>query len=331
MNGARPRIVVVGSINRDLVIRCSHLPLPGQTVTASDLREVSGGKGANQAVAASRAGGMVSMVGRVGDDAFAAPLLQQLTDDKIDVMYVDRSPGSSGIAVVAVEDSGQNSILVVPGANGRVEAADVERARDLIASADAVLLQLEVPLAAVLKSIETASRSDVPVLLNPAPAPQRFDMRLLQVDLICPNQSEAAEIVGHAVEDIESASQAAQTLIAQGAKAAVITLGGDGAIVATAAGYKHIAAFSIQPVDTTAAGDAFAGALAVRLIELSGGRPRRGEAFELDLLAAATQFACAAGGLAASAAGAIPSLPHRAAIDRLVAAALDSAATRKSI
>ena len=315
MKGSPPRLAVVGSINRDLVVRCGRLPMPGETITAYDMREVSGGKGANQAVAASRAGAVVAMVGRVGSDAFAEPLLDQLYDDGVGVAHVSRSEGSSGVAVVAVEDSGQNSILVVPGANGQVFPKDVDAAAGTIAGSDAVLLQLEVPLPAVLRAIEVASRAGVRVVLNPAPAPKDFDERLLQVDLFCPNQSEAAEIVGHAVDDAESAGRAAQVMIGRGARAVVVTLGAGGALVATAAGSRHVRAFAVRPVDTTAAGDAFAGALAVRWVELTAGAT---DAFDLDLLAQAVRFACAAGGLAASAAGAIPSLPQRAAIDALL-------------
>ncbi|QDT02250.1 Ribokinase [Rubripirellula lacrimiformis] len=303
----RPKIVVLGSINMDLVIRCKHLSLPGQTVIADSCDEVPGGKGANQAVAAARAGGNVAMIGRIGDDGFADRLLANLGQDNIDTQSVIATANSpSGIAIVAVESSGENSIMVVPGANAALSPQDVQTHRQRIASADILLVQLEVPPLTVLAAMKIACDAGVRIVLDPAPMPPELADGLLSADVICPNQSEAAAIVGHAVDSVDDARRAARRLHELGAKNVILTLADQGALVSDGSDQQWIPPTIVSAVDTTAAGDAFAGALAVRLAE---------GASTVD----AARFASVAGAIAATRHGAQPGLPHRTEIEQTLA------------
>ncbi|EMI16752.1 Ribokinase, bacterial [Rhodopirellula maiorica SM1] len=303
MNQKRPQITVVGSINMDLVVCCDRFARPGETITASSSSEISGGKGANQAVAAALAGSDVRMVGRVGDDAFAGTLLNNLRLHDIDCDGVSETQDCpSGLAVVTVEASGQNAIMLVQGANGRVTQQDIESQRNAIETADVVLLQLEIPLDAVLATIAIAKQAGVRTILDPAPAPRVWSDELLDVDLVCPNETEAAAITGRPVETIEDANNAAQELHRRGCKNVVITLGDRGSVLYTNNTLHHFTAHKITAVDTTAAGDAFAGALGVRWAETND-------------LAKAVRFASAAGAIAASRHGAQPSMGTRSMIE----------------
>ena len=297
-----PNIVVLGSINMDLVARCATLPAPGQTLTARSFAEIPGGKGANQAVAASRAGAAVAMIGRVGDDAFGSRLVADLRDDAIDVQPIKTAPGSSGVAMITVADDGENQIVVVPGANGCMTPADVDQHADLIADADVLLLQLEVPVACVLRAIEIARAARTPVILDPAPTPAAWPRELLDVDLLCPNETEAASLTGLPVETTEQLEAAARRLHAAGARAVVITRGAAGALLFDGETLTHIDAVPCDAVDTTAAGDAFTAAVAVRWAEGNS-------------LVESVRFGSVAGSLAASRAGAKPSLPTRNEIE----------------
>lgn len=300
------RIAVVGSINMDLVVRCAHLPTPGETIIAASSCEIPGGKGANQAVAAARAGGQVTMIGRVGNDAFASRLVENLRREGVDTESVRSTAGSaSGIAVVAVDASGENSIMVVPGANGCVSCEDVEAAAERICGADVLLLQLEIPLDAVISAAAIAAGAGVPVILDPAPMPASLPAGLLGVDVICPNQSEAAAIVGSPIENIDDARNAIGRLHEQGARQVIITLGSQGALLSDGTTVTLVDPFPITPRDTTAAGDAFAGALAVRLAA--------GESLDQ-----AARFAAAAGAIAATNLGAQTGMPTRHEIEQLV-------------
>jgi ribokinase len=195
-----PKITVLGSINMDLLVRCAHLPVPGETIIAESSAQIPGGKGANQAVAAARAGGEITMIGRVGDDAFAARLVANLRRENINTANViETDQSASGIAVVAVEESGENAIIVVPGANGRVRSEDVDATADIIRKSELLLLQLEIPLDAVRQAIAIATEAGVRVILDPAPMPNSLPQQTLQVDIICPNQSEASAIVGRSI------------------------------------------------------------------------------------------------------------------------------------
>lgn len=303
----RPKIAVVGSINMDLVLSCSRLPKPGETLAAEGCREVSGGKGANQAVAAARMGSEVSLIGRVGNDVFGPQLLQQLQESGVGVDRVAKSLDcSSGLAIVMVEKSGQNSIVIVPGANGKLSPQDIREAASLIQSVDMLVMQLEVPIATVEEALLIAKNANVKTLLNPAPAHQVLPESLYQVDILCPNQTEAEMLTGIVVDSWDSAQSAASVLLARGAKSVVMTLGKDGACLAETRNgencFTHISSPSVDAVDTTAAGDAFIGALATYVSEFQE-------------LSVACRYACVAGALTATKFGAQTSLPWRAEVE----------------
>lgn len=303
---SRPLITVLGSINMDLVIRCVELPRAGQTILAQSSSEFCGGKGANQAVAAAEAGGDVSFIGAVGGDAFADRLLGNLSRYGIACEAIaQRSHQASGLAIISVDQHGQNSILVVSGANASISRDDVIAAKALIQRSDMLLVQLEIPLDAVLAGIEVAKDAGVRVVLDPAPVPSEFPPQLLAVDLLCPNESEAARLTGQRVESIDDAHRAADTLHQMGAQHVAITMGDQGTCLLSDAESRWIPAFPVKAVDTTAAGDAFAGAIATRWSQT-------GDLFE------AVQFANAAGALAASKHGAQSSMANREAIETLL-------------
>jgi len=301
------RITVVGSLNMDLVVRSPRIPQPGETIIGHGFHTVPGGKGANQAIAAARLGAQVSMVGRVGDDAFGEALLGNLAAAGVAHAWVWRTPATAtGVALITVDDAGQNSIVVASGANMRLTPADVEAAEDAIAQAEVVLLQLENPVEAVLRAAQIARARGKTVVLNPAPArPLPAELPAL-VDVLVPNESETALLTGLPVADIESAQRAALRLLESGIGTVILTLGERGALLAHAGRSERFPAFQVTPVDTTAAGDAFVGGFAVALAE---GRT----------LAEAVRWGNAAGGLAATQLGAQTSLPTRAALERLLA------------
>jgi len=300
----QPRIVVLGSINLDLVANCDQLPRPGETLTAKAYREVFGGKGANQAIAAARAGGAVQMIGRVGDDAVAARLRQNLQANRIDCSAVLTSASCpSGLAMLVVDNAGENQIVVVPGANALVTPEDVDRYADLIGASDCLLVQLEVPLATVVHAVEIARRLGVRVILDPAPVPSgAIPESLLSVDFLCPNETEAMRLAGVADETPESMEIAAQRLHDRGARQVAITRGADGTLLHDGRCTRNVDTLSITAVDCTGAGDAFAGAFAVCWAETN------------DLLHA-VRWGNVAGALAASRHGAQDGIPARADID----------------
>ena len=300
----RPRVTVLGSINLDLIVRCTHLPRPGETLIAESSQQLGGGKGANQAVAAARAGGDVRMIGRVGDDSFAQQLLENLQRDGIDCSAVRATRDcASGFAIVAVETSGQNSILVVPGANDRLDLQDVSDAHEMIESSDVLLVQLEVPVETVIAATDVANRAGVRVILDPAPAPRDPTTFRCNMDLICPNESEAEALIGSPIRNLRDAEKAAISLQQRFQCHVAITLGDQGTMLAETSGHtNHIPAIEVKVCDTTAAGDAFAGALAVYWAEH-------------DSLTDAVRFANCAGAIAASREGAQPAMAARAEIE----------------
>jgi ribokinase len=302
----KPRIVVVGSINLDLVARVAKLPRPGETVLGSEFKQVPGGKGANQAVAAALLGAGVTMIGRVGDDAFGELLIAALAKRGVRNELVLPTPGAtSGLALIGVEDSGQNAITVIGGANHRLSPDDVRQREATIAAADALLVQLEVPLETVAAALDVARRNRVLTILDPAPAVE-LPSELYGVDLISPNQSEAEALTGIAVRSASDAARAAAALHQHGVRQVVVKLGEQGALASEAGDEAiHVPALSVAVVDTTAAGDAFTAALAVALVE------RRS-------LADATRFACAAGSLATTRLGAQDAMPTREEVEQLV-------------
>lgn len=300
------RVAVVGSINLDWVVRCDTIPRPGETVHGRSLREVPGGKGANQAVAAARLGARVEMIGRVGDDAFAERLRQHLRGEGIGIDAVLATPKvCSGLAIISVDDAGENAITVISGANGLVTPDDIEAAAARIAEAAVVMLQLEIPMETVLATIAIARRVGTRVLLDPAPAPRGFPPELLRVDWLCPNETEARALTGMEVDSDQASLAAARRLCELGSGCVLLTRGARGVALATADGQaKLLPSPRVTAVDTTAAGDAFAGAFAAR-IALG------------DELAVATHDALLAGAHAVTVHGAQTSIPSPADIDKL--------------
>jgi ribokinase len=288
-------IVVVGSINMDLVVRSPRHPEPGETILGSSFQTFPGGKGANQAVAAARLGGKVKMIGRVGTDSFGDSLLDTLQKDQVDTRFVRRSQDTaSGVALITVNDQGQNTIVVVPGANGQLSQQDIHDSREAFVGASVVLLQLEIPDEAVKTAVNIARQEGAGVILNPAPARQLSRNLLSQVDFLIPNETELGLLTGMAGVAI-----AADSLRSIGTRRLVVTLGSQGVLVLDEDGPYHLDAHVVPAVDTTAAGDAFVGAFAVAQTEH---RPTR----------EAAAWGNAAGALAVTSAGAQPSLPTRA-------------------
>ena len=287
-------IAVVGSANLDLVVEVDTIPLVGETVLGGDLRRIPGGKGANQAVAAARLGRDVAMIGRLGDDEGGAMLRSALEGDGVDTRHLlTTADVPNGVALISVGADGDNAIVVSPGANGRVAPADIEAASAIIDTAAVTLLQLEVPLDAVAAA---AARAGGTVILNPAPAPpEPLPMSLLaDVDVLVPNQTELATIAGHnGPVDRVIATELATRLPSS---SVIVTLGAEGALVVLDGEATHVPAPVVRPVDTTAAGDSFCGALADGLV--------RG----LDLVEA-TRWAVRVGAATTQRPGAQPSLP----------------------
>ncbi len=291
-----PNIIVVGSANTDMVVRVPHLLQPGETLLGSQFVMARGGKGANQAVAARRLGARVTFVARLGRDNFGRDSAAAYREEGIDTAFVawdDEAP--SGVALIMVSDAAENIIAVVPGANGRLSPGDIRAAEQAIIGADCMLLQLEIPLETVETAARLAKKNGVRVILNPAPGVQLPRSILESVDVITPNENEAAILVGDGLDF--SAEQAAVDLFRLlEVPALVVTLGGRGARLVQGSQVLDLPAFQVEPIDTTAAGDAFNGALAVAL--------GRGEP-----LAEAVRFANAVGALSTTRLGAQPSLP----------------------
>jgi ribokinase len=306
------QVVVVGSLNMDLVIRSERIPRPGETILGGEFHSVPGGKGANQAVAAARLGARVWMVGRVGDDAFGGELLGNLAADGIDHTFVLRDPSSAtGVALIVVDEAGQNTIVVASGANMKLSPSDVDAVSAIISTADALLLQLESPLETVIHTAHLARSQGVPVILNPAPARPLPEELLALVDVLVPNESETALLTGMPVGNEDEAAAASAALREAGVGTVILTLGERGALVAEETGTRIHPAFTVEPVDTTAAGDAFLAGLSVALAE---GRT----------LDEAVKWGNAAGALATTKLGAQTSLPTRQAVEQLLAASAAS-------
>ena len=313
-------IVVVGSINMDLVIRASAIPGPGQTIAGHNFSTIPGGKGANQAVAAARCGGRVSMIGRVGNDDFGQRLLVGLKANGVDTSAVMVSEGvSTGVATIIVNDIGENAICVAGGANHLLSVEDIKEQADLIDRADLILMQLEIPQQTVVHTIRQAHSLNIPVILNPAPVGQEINPAIFEADILIPNQDETTRLCGEPAHDIHSAKLAGSALVAHGARAVVVTLGRRGAVAITADYIFPVAPFNAKVVDTTGAGDAFCGAFAVACA--NGMKQFKGEKpLEIlqQVLKDATRFAAAAGALACHKFGAQPSMPRLHAIQRLL-------------
>ena len=299
-------VVVFGSINMDLVVRTPRLPTPGETLTGHTFFTAPGGKGANQAVACARLGVPTRMVGRVGDDLFGEQLRASLRSFGVQDDGVLTTPGPSGVALIAVDDTAENTIVIVPGANGAVSIADIPRLERALDGARALLLQLEVPIETVVAAARAAHTRGVTVILDPAPALPLPDELYALADIITPNEHEATTLTGIAVHDDQGAIAAARALIARGARRVALKLGARGALTANAEGEQFWSPFTVTPVDTVAAGDAFNGGLAVALSE--------GRSFD-----EAIRWGLAAGALSVTRHGAQPSMPERNEVLTLLA------------
>ena len=301
-----PKIVVVGSSNTDFTVRVDRMPGPGETVLGGAFHQAAGGKGANQAVAAARAGGDVTFVACVGADALGDQAVEGFSNDGIDTAFIARtSEAASGVALILVDRQGENSIAVASGANARLTPEHLEQAAEVIAQADVLVVQLEIPLETVRAAVDMAVQQGVDVVLNPAPAQPLADDLLRHVAVLTPNESEAALLTDVEVDRDGAPEKAAGALRARGVGAVLLTLGPRGVFVATPDVRQRMPGFKVEAVDTTAAGDVFNGALAVALAE---GRP----------LVEATRFANAAAALSVTRQGAQPSAPYRDAIEKLM-------------
>lgn len=316
---AQPRVCVIGSINMDLVVRAPRLPVAGETLMGTSFRRFPGGKGANQAVAARRMGGAVSMIGGVGDDAHGRELRAILEKEGVGVEHVLVREGmGTGVGAITVADGGENSIVVVPGANWSLTPDDIQRARPVIEQADVVLVQLEVPLSCVLAAAMAARSAGRTFILNAAPAQPLSRDLLKLVDVLLVNRTEASTLSG--LDAHVEPARLALRLAENGPPAVVLTLGPQGSIVAYKGRPKRVATLHVQAVDAVGAGDAFAGALAVEWVKVRAAIKDRNPD-EFRLVEEALAVASAAGALATLKAGAIPSLPGAAQVAEAMRAA----------
>jgi ribokinase len=306
----KTNVLVVGSLNADLVQRVERLPRPGETLTGSELQIISGGKGANQACAAALLGARVSMAGQVGSDAFGPLLIASLKGCGVDVSYVRTAEGATGTAGIFVLPSGENVIILSPGANGKLILRDIEAALAELDSGSILLAQLEIPIATTEAALRRARTRGAITILDPAPAQSLPAEFLAQPDYLTPNQTEAALLLGsHSdIVSYEDAEAASRRLLEAGARAVILKLGALGVVVATREERIRVPGFRVDAVDTTAAGDVFNAAFAVALRE---GKP----------LAEAARFANAAGAISVTRAGAQSSIPQRKEVEEFLARA----------
>ncbi|WP_108217757.1 ribokinase [Pseudomonas sp. GV085] len=291
------KVVVIGSLNMDLVTRAPRLPKGGETLIGQSFCTVSGGKGANQAVAAARLGAQVSMIGCVGSDAYGEALRGALLAEQIDCQAVSTVDGSSGVALIVVDDSSQNTIVIVPGANGALTTEAIDRFESVIHAADVLICQLEVPDASVGHALKRGRELGKTVILNPAPASRPLPSDwYASIDYLIPNESEASALSGLSVDSLDTAQAAATRLIALGAGKVIITLGAQGSLFADGQRFEHFPAPVVKAVDTTAAGDTFVGGFAAAL---AAGQDE----------VSAIRFGQVAAALSVTRAGAQPSIP----------------------
>lgn len=293
------KIIVIGSSNTDMVVKAGRLPAPGETVIGGEFLMNPGGKGANQAVAAARLGGRVRLVAKVGNDLFGKQALQGFQRDGIDTssLFTD-AQAASGVALISVDEKGENCIVVAPGANARLTPEEVQKALETAGPENTALIQLEIPVETVDSAIRLCAAKGIPVILNPAPAHRLADDLYPNLSVIVPNETEAGLLTGVPVTDAASAETAARQLASRGVRHVVITLGAKGAYYFDGESGHLITAPVVKAIDTTAAGDCFSGALAVAVSE---GQP----------LPDAIEFACRAAALSVTRMGAQASLPFR--------------------
>ncbi|HET9053969.1 MAG TPA: ribokinase [Cyclobacteriaceae bacterium] len=296
---SKKKIVVVGSSNTDMVIKADRLPVPGETVIGGQFMMNPGGKGANQAVAVARMGGQVTFVTKTGNDLFGRQSMELYNSENINTEFVfSDADHPSGVALISVDASGENCILVAPGANSALTIDDIEKARPELEAADILLMQLEIPIETVEYAARIAAEKGVKVALNPAPAQALSNELLNRLYIITPNKNEAEILSGVKVSDWESARKAADRISEKGVDIVVITLGGLGALIKEGQQYHRIEAEIVEAVDTTAAGDTFCGTLCVGLSEGKS-------------IMEAVQLACKAAAITVTRMGAQASLPYR--------------------
>jgi ribokinase len=299
-------ITVVGSLNMDLVTYTGRMPVTGETIMGKSFRQIPGGKGANQADAIAKLGAKVKMIGCVGCDDMGNTLLEALQNDGVDVAMVKRVEGiSTGIASITVDASGNNCIIVVPGANYKLSIGDLEASYEVIQNSEVVVAQLEVPIEAVKFAIKTAKQMGKLTILNPAPAIELEDEFLSNVDILVPNDTELELLSGIKVNKVGDLESAAQVLINKGVRELIVTLGSKGCIHINKSGSKAYPAYKVSAIDTTAAGDSFIGAVAVAISE--------GKSLEEAII-----FATAVGALTVTKEGAQSSLPVREEVEAFI-------------
>lgn len=301
-----PKIAVVGSSNTDLVAKAPRLPLPGETVIGDKFIIAPGGKGANQAVAMARLGGDVTFVAKLGMDDFGDQAIDNFRKDNINTNFIFRTSKSpSGVALIFVDDSGENVIVAVQGANAELLPVDVEKARSAIEYSDILVLQLEIPLETVSYAISIAKSKDIPVVLNPAPG-KKLDHDLIKhIDYLTPNETETEILTSMKVFDDNTAKEAGLKLLEFGPRNVIITMGKRGAMLVNEEGCKLIPGFKVEAVDATAAGDAFNGGLAFAIASKSS-------------IKDAVRFANAVAALSVTKMGAQPSMPFKSEVDRFL-------------
>lgn len=292
-------ILVIGSLNMDIVIALSHLPQPGETIIGEGKTEHPGGKGANQAYAAAKLGGKTAMIGRAGSDGYGQALISSLKSAGADTSGIIVQQGTdTGLAFIYVDRDGENTIVIASGANAMLTPDDIRSMERLMDGCDIVLLQLEIPFETVTYAIETAKRKGKNVVLNPAPARGGLEHLFRMIDILTPNEGELAALTGMSADTIEDVERAANSLIEQGVNTVIVTLGEKGALLVQSGISKHFPAKKVKAVDTTAAGDAFSAAVCVALSE--------GRSIE-----DAIEFANAVSGIVVTRRGAQPSIPAR--------------------
>jgi ribokinase len=298
-----PNILVIGGFTMDLVVRTPRAPENGETILGTDFNRFPGGKGGNQAVAAARLGGNVTMIGKLGTDSFGDEVFSLLEKDHINTRFVERVRNyPTGIGSIVLDDNGDNRIIVIPGANSQVKAEHLPDYLEAFKQADMLLVQLELDFEMNLKAVDLAYEMDIPVLLNPAPGRELSDDLLKKVSYLTPNETEAEIITGIPIRTLEDAKAAVKILLEKGVNSVVMTLAGEGALIGDAKGIRRIPGFKVKAIDTVAAGDSFNGALAYYILN----------GMEID---DAVYFANAVGALTVTKEGAIPSLPNRQEVD----------------
>jgi ribokinase len=305
-----PYILVVGSSNTDMVIKADHLPAPGETILGGNFFMNPGGKGANQAVAAARSGGNVTLITKTGNDVFGREAVQIFEQEGINTSHIFSDPDNpSGVALITVDKTGENCIVVASGANATLSPQDLQSVEKVIAHSSVVLMQMEIPVETVAYVARVAKENNVPVVLNPAPACALPDSLLRNISIITPNETEAEILTGIKVTGIETAEKAARALNGKGINTVIVTLGAKGALIFHEDVFTHVPGIAVSAVDTTAAGDVFNGALVVALSE--------GRAIQ-----EAVSFACKAAAISVTRLGAQASAPHKKEIEAFANASI---------